>query len=417
MTIKQKMSTILTLSVLTLPLATPLTLPLDSNPTYQVAYAEDNYKDIKNSGQTFSKDMVKETMNMSAKYQLLPSFIICQLFIETHWGTASTAGKTDNNWGGIKYPGAGSGVKVSQGSSVTEYGHTSSYAHYNSPTDYLQDYSYLLRKDGNYAVSGKADFQEAVKGLFKSAGTGAKVEYAEAGYTHYVALMTPTRSAINQQNGNILDTLDKQAVKDGKWTGEVPTQEEQATETKEAIKTLANADDNFLVNGYGALTAKDWQETINSAEEYVKNINPEKDLSSTQKTNLNEWIDDYNSKTASTSVRLTHQSITIIAFATLLYGLLLTLGYAFDRVGVLEISLLSLLTAGKLETTYLKEESTFMLKKQPGIPKYVALKDIIIINLMVVALFTFISTGMIYRFAYLIYQWSSMIINFGNSLH
>ena len=411
------MSTILILSVLTLPLATPLNLPFNVDTSSQLVYADDNYKDITNSGNTFSKDMVKATMTVSAKYQLLPSFVICQLFIETHWGTASTAGQVDNNWGGIKYPGAGSGVKVSQGSSVTEYGHTSSYAHYNSPSDYLQDYAYLLRKEGNYAVSGKADFQESVKGLFKSAGTGAKVEYAEAGYSHYVALMTPTRSAINQQNGNILDALDKQAVKDGKWTGSVPTKEEQATETKEAIKTLANSDDNFLVNGYGALTAKDWKETIDNAQDYVNNINPEKDLSSTQKTNLNEWIDDYNYKTASTSVRLTHQVITIIAFATLLYGLLLTLGYAFDRVGILEISALSFLTLGKLETAYLKEESTFMMKKQPGVPKYVASKDIIIINLMIVALFTFISTGMIYRFAFLIYQWASIIINFGNSLH
>lgn len=394
-----------------------LILPLSKiNTAYADTLSVD--KDIVNAGKTFKKDDVNALLKGCVKYKLLPSFKICQLYWETNWGTAGSTGKVDNNWGGMKMPGAGSGVKVTGGTWVTEYGHTSQYAHYDTLEEYFTDYTYLMREGAGYKVSGVANFEQAILGLKKEGGTGAEKDYFEAPLSEYKAGLISVRASINQQNNNVLDELDKKAVDSG-WDGSLATEEETAKSTKDAVETIkeAIADDTFTLNGYGSLTEKDWQEQIASAEDYVASLNPEEDFSDNQKGNLSEWIDDYNAKNTSTTVRYTHLGITILGYLILIFDLILTLAYAFDRVGILEISAVEMVTFNKLSSAYAGEDSTFLKRKYSGQVKTIATKDIVVINMLLVGLFTLVVTGQIYVIGYTIYQIIQSIIQWGNSLH
>ncbi|WP_224208824.1 glucosaminidase domain-containing protein, partial [Streptococcus agalactiae] len=140
-------------------------------------------------------------------YNILPSGIICQLYLESLWGD-SAVGKRDNNWAGIS-GGAQtrpSGVKVTTGMArpPSEGG---TYMHYASVDDFLKDYTYLLAKQGLYNVVGKKNIADYTKGLFRVGG--AKDDYAAAGYQSYTNLMTNIRNGINKVTGNILNTIDK----------------------------------------------------------------------------------------------------------------------------------------------------------------------------------------------------------------
>lgn len=203
----------------------------------------------------------------------------------------------------------------------------------------------------------------------------------------------------------------------------------KSTETKDA-KTSDNttsnvgnggdqskADHTFTLNGYGSITNKEWKEALNNADEYVNNQNPSNDLSNNQKNELNEWIDDYNMNNSSISVKKSHLVITILGFLLMLYSILIMVSYSFDRVGILELSVLSLVTMGRIETAYTSEDSTFLKKKNGSEPKMASFKDIILICILLTGLFTLVISGKIYELGYLIYSLIQSIIQWGNSLH
>ncbi|HFU9672331.1 TPA: glucosaminidase domain-containing protein, partial [Streptococcus agalactiae] len=163
--------------------------------------------DIKYYGHTIKKANVQAIINYAVQYNILPSGIITQLYLESFWGD-STVGKRDNNWAGMS-GGAQtrpSGVKVTTGMArpANEGG---TYMHYASVDDFLKDYTYLLAKQGIYNVVGKKNIADYTKGLFRAGG--AKYDYAAAGYQSYTNLMTNIRNGINKVTGNILDTIDK----------------------------------------------------------------------------------------------------------------------------------------------------------------------------------------------------------------
>ncbi|QHO93283.1 glucosaminidase domain-containing protein [Streptococcus agalactiae] len=186
--------------VISNPVTRKVTKTVGSNRTYLGG-------DLKYYGHTIKKANVQAIINYAVQYNILPSGIICQLYLESFWGD-STVGKRDNNWSGMS-GGAQtrpSGVKVTTGMArpANEGG---TYMHYASVDDFLKDYTYLLAKQGIYNVVGKKNIADYTKGLFKVGG--AKYDYAAAGYQSYTNLMTNIRNGINKVTGNILNTIDK----------------------------------------------------------------------------------------------------------------------------------------------------------------------------------------------------------------
>lgn len=185
--------------VISNPVTRKVTKTVGSNRTYLGG-------DLKYYGHTIKKANVQAIINYAVQYNILPSGIICQLYLESFWGD-STVGKRDNNWAGMS-GGAQtrpSGVKVTTGMArpANEGG---TYMHYASVDDFLKDYTYLLAKQGIYSVVGKKNIADYTKGLFKVGG--AKYDYAAAGYQSYTNLMTNIRNGINKASGNILNTID-----------------------------------------------------------------------------------------------------------------------------------------------------------------------------------------------------------------
>ncbi len=185
--------------VISNPVTRKVTKTVDSNRTYLGG-------DLKYYGHTIKKANVQAIINYAVQYNILPSGIITQLYLESFWGD-STVGRRDNNWSGMT-GGAQtrpSGVKVTTGMArpANEGG---TYMHYASVDDFLKDYTYLLAKQGIYNVVGKKNLADYTKGLFKVGG--AKYDYAAAGYQSYTNLMTNIRNGINKASGNILNTID-----------------------------------------------------------------------------------------------------------------------------------------------------------------------------------------------------------------
>ncbi|HGD0007998.1 TPA: glucosaminidase domain-containing protein [Streptococcus agalactiae] len=182
------------------PVTRKVTKTVGSNKTYLGG-------DIKYYGHTIKKANVQAIINYAVQYNILPSGIITQLYLESFWGD-SKVGKRDNNWAGMS-GGAQtrpSGVKVTTGMArpANEGG---TYMHYASVDDFLKDYTYLLAKQGIYNVVGKKNIADYTKGLFRAGG--AKYDYAAAGYQSYTNLMTNIRNGINKVTGNNLNTIDK----------------------------------------------------------------------------------------------------------------------------------------------------------------------------------------------------------------
>lgn len=186
--------------VISNPVTRKVTKTVGSNRTYLGG-------DLKYYGHTIKKANVQAIINYAVQYNILPSGIITQLYLESFWGD-STVGRRDNNWSGMT-GGAQtrpSGVNVTTGMArpANEGG---TYMHYASVGDFLKDYTYLLAKQGIYNVVGKKNLADYTKGLFRAGG--AKYDYAAAGYQSYTNLMTNIRNGINKVTGNILDTIDK----------------------------------------------------------------------------------------------------------------------------------------------------------------------------------------------------------------
>lgn len=163
------------------------------------------------AGHPMSAAIVQTILNLCVQYNILPSGMICQLYLESFWG-ASNVARIDNNWSGMSGSAQTrpSGVKVTTGSArpANEGG---TYFHYASVDDFMKDYAYLLAEQTSsgrkfYGVKGKQNIEEYTKGLFRVGG--ALYDYAAAGYGHYIALMRDIRGGVNRSNGNILDKLD-----------------------------------------------------------------------------------------------------------------------------------------------------------------------------------------------------------------
>lgn len=132
-----------------------------------------------------------------------PSFLITQMFIESHWGDpdTSTVGSVDNNWSGISEPfevPEDLNIKMRRGTArpSAEGGY---YIHFETLEDFFKGYTFLLsNRNGIYKVQGATTIEDYCKGLFRIGG--ATSDYAASGYQHYYSLLVPTYNAIKEQN-------------------------------------------------------------------------------------------------------------------------------------------------------------------------------------------------------------------------
>lgn len=178
---------------------------------------------LTNAGNTISQDNIRLVISSARKYNIKPSFLIAQMFVESHWGNPniSAVGSIDNNWSGISEPfhaPAELGISMSRGTArpSNEGGY---YVHFTTMGDFFKAYSFILSKsNGLYNVEGTTTIEAYCKGLFRVGGANA--DYAASGYEHYLSMLVPTYNAINQQNPGKLQLIDS-SNDDNKQEGEI----------------------------------------------------------------------------------------------------------------------------------------------------------------------------------------------------
>lgn len=210
-------------------------------------------------GETLSDTQVRYIVKRVVdKLNCPPSFPIVCFFSESRWGT-STVGQSCNNWAGMSYLGSKNTIKRDSG--VTCYkclsrpsGEGGAYFGYDTFGDFLTDWIYLFRRQGNYRVYGKKPFSETVKGMFKYGG--ANYDYAVYGnnsktnYENYFALLNGVRNGINSNNDNLLTKLDNGTIDWGddppNWEQEYPDDDDDDENIINILKNLINSSRNEI---------------------------------------------------------------------------------------------------------------------------------------------------------------------------
>lgn len=154
---------------------------------------------------TLTESEINNLISACKKYKILPSGVICQLWLESNWGNSAVA-KNNNNWSGITWVTGGNkldpevtnknGRERGQARPSNEGGY---YTKYKSLEYFFKDYLYLLGETG-YKVVGKTNIEDYTKGLFKVGG--ARYDYAASGYNHYITLMKSIDKALRDKNSN-----------------------------------------------------------------------------------------------------------------------------------------------------------------------------------------------------------------------
>lgn len=155
---------------------------------------------------TLTQDVVDKIVKKCRERGILPSYALVLLHYEGLWGNSET-GRKDNNLGGMTWNGRPrpSGVKVTQGV-ARPVAETGFYNRYASIDDFLEDWTYLLRPNGPYKVSGADSFESSIKGMFIYGG--AKYDYAtmnvegsQLRFEKYLVGMASRKKSIEQVNG------------------------------------------------------------------------------------------------------------------------------------------------------------------------------------------------------------------------
>lgn len=184
-----------------------------ARPSYQTDANHSPYNGgpLVNAGRTISQNNIRLIIEHAKKYNIKPSFLIAQMYIESHWGDPNTSivGSVDNNWSGISEPFTAPsdlGINMRRGSArpSNEGGY---YVHFETLNDYFKAYTFILsNRNGIYKVEGTTSIETFCKGLFRIGG--ALYDYAASGYQHYLNMLVPTYNAIKQQNPGKLELID-----------------------------------------------------------------------------------------------------------------------------------------------------------------------------------------------------------------
>lgn len=224
---------------------------------------------LTNAGNTISQETIRFVIQAAKPYNIKPSFLIAQMFIESHWGNPNTSivGSKDNNWSGISEPfnvPNDLGISMSRGSArpANEGGY---YVHFATVNDFFKAFAFLLSKrNGLYNVEGTTTIQDYCKGLFRVGG--ARADYAASGYDHYLSLLVPSYNAINRQNPGKLEQIDSSTGNNNNEMEEflmwVFYQANSSSPVKwfngQHIYSLAHPDEKVAINQvYRANTGKD----------------------------------------------------------------------------------------------------------------------------------------------------------------
>ncbi|EFT93922.1 glucosaminidase domain-containing protein [Enterococcus faecalis] len=179
---------------------------------------------LTNAGCILSEANIRLVINAAKSYNIKPSFMIAQMFIESHWGdpSISIVGSRDNNWAGISEPfnvPPDLEIHMSQGSARAEGGY---YVHFATINDFFKAYAFILSKrNGLYNVEGATTIENYCRGLFRIGGANA--DYAATGYQNYYNMLIPTYNAIDQQNPGKLAQIDASGSGDVNNEGRVTT--------------------------------------------------------------------------------------------------------------------------------------------------------------------------------------------------
>lgn len=376
------------------------------------AHADEWGSDLKYQGKTFKKEWVNTILPLCRQYKILPSLILSQAWLETNWGQVETITyfETDNNMSGITwvpgYTGA-PGANPSKGSPRPS-NEGGNYIRYPSVNHYLKDYVYLLRKGNIYNVAEISDLREAAKGLFKVGG--AKYDYAASGASGYVELLPQFRDALNKANDNAITKLDKMVVDGSTWKTESGTSDKEVEEApKPTAQTLdPHIDHTFQVNMYNLALGRDWDESdieAPTSNEFQKSI------SSKQRSQLNDWIAEYNNAKVLSMIGMIRVTVQTIGILLIFLSIALLFAYLADRLGVLDFSVLHALTGGKLSTAYEAKDQTFFSSKQPG-TKFVAFSGLASLCGIIFVLAILIFTGKIYTLVYEVSVFVADMVNY-----
>lgn len=165
---------------------------------------------LKYGGYTLSNENINAMIYWCNQYNILPSGMICQNYLETHWGNAGLGRVTEmHNWGGITWFGDsmfGGKVPYEKGKPrpAKEGGY---YVKFNSLSDFFHAQAWLLSSKenggaGKYNVDGKDTVYGYATGLFIYGG--AKANYAES-WEGYAETMVSIERGILANNPNFND--------------------------------------------------------------------------------------------------------------------------------------------------------------------------------------------------------------------
>lgn len=190
-----------------------------ARPNYQTGTQNSAYNGgaLVNNSRRISQNNIRLIIKYAKTYNLKPSFLIAQMFIESHWGDPKTSlvGSVDNNWSGISQPfnaPADLGINMRRGTArpSNEGGY---YVHFNTLEDFFKAYTFVLsNRNGLYKVQGTTTITNFCRGLFTVGG--AKTNYAASGYQHYHNMLIPTYDAIKRQNPGKLEQIDRSSFTD-----------------------------------------------------------------------------------------------------------------------------------------------------------------------------------------------------------
>lgn len=169
--------------------------------------------------------------------------------------------------------------------------------------------------------------------------------------------------------------------------------------------------DKFIVNGYGSKTKKDWDEA--DVSQNLPDATFVSTLSKAQLANLQNWTTEYKNTMTDTVITVVRTGVQIIAILFIFLAIAIIFAYLFDRVGILDFSMLYLLTGGRLYTVYETDSDTFFSKgsKQTA-SKGVSMRTIAILFLILLTLAILIFTGQLYYYSYKIVNLVQRLANF-----